>query len=248
MLELYHFEPGANSLKALLCLKEKGLDFESRYVNLHEFEQHDPEYVRINPNGQVPALVHDGAVITESTVINEYLEDVFPELPLRPADPVIRASMRVWTKFVDEYLNPAASILGWNRIIKPLVEHLTEEEFEEKLKRIPLKEQQDKWRTAANRTFPQEQLDDCQRRVAVSVEKIEKSLANNEWITGPDYSLADISCFSVLAPMPMFNEQAINRDKSPKSMAWHDRMMARPAVRATFAMARRPMPYMEKTA
>lgn len=248
MLELYHFEPGANSLKALLCLKEKGLDFESHYINLHEFEQHDPEYVKINPNGQVPALVHDGAVITESTVINEYLEDVFPEPPLRPADPVVRANMRVWTKFVDEYFNPAASILGWDRIIKPLVEHLTEEEFEEKLKRIPLKEQQDKWRQAANRTFPQEQLDDCRRRVEFSTQKIEKALEESEWVAGPDYSLADIGVFSVMAPMPMFYDQTVNEEKTPKCLDWHARMMARPAVKETFAMARKPVPYLDKTA
>ena len=248
MLELYHFEPGANSLKSMLCLKEKGVEFVSHYVNLHEFEQHDPEYVKVNPNGQVPALVHDGAVITESTVINEYMEDVFPEKPLRPADPVVRANMRVWTKFVDEYFCPALSILGWNRIIKPMVEHLSEEEFEAKLARIPLKEQQDKWRTAANRTFPQEQLDDCQRRVEVSIQRIEKALEDSDWIAGPDYSLADISCFSMMAPMAMFNEQTMNQDKTPRCMDWHARMMQRPAVRETFAMAKRPMPYMEKTA
>jgi len=217
-------------------------------VNLHEFEQHDPEYVKVNPNGQVPALVHDGAVITESTVINEYMEDVFPEKPLRPADPVVRANMRVWTKFVDEYFCPALSILGWNRIIKPMVEHLSEEEFEAKLARIPLKEQQDKWRTAANRTFPQEQLDDCQRRVEVSIQRVEKALEESDWIAGPDYSLADISCFSMMAPMAMFNEQTMNQDKTPRCMDWHARMMERPAVKETFAMAKRPMPYMEKTA
>ena len=248
MLELYHFEPGANSLKSMLCLKEKGVEFVSHYVDLHEFEQHAPEYVKVNPNGQVPALVHDGAVITESTVINEYMEDVFPEKPLRPVDPVVRANMRVWTKFVDEYFCPALSILGWNRIIKPMVEHLSEEEFEAKLARIPLKEQQDKWRTAANRTFPQEQLDDCQRRVEVSIQKVEKALEGSDWIAGPGYSLADISCFSMMAPMAMFNDQTMNQDKTPRCMDWHARMMERPAVKETFAMAKRPMPYMEKTA
>lgn len=248
MLELYHFEPGANSLKALLCLKEKGLDFVSHYVNLHEFEQHDPEYVKINPNGQVPALVHDGAVITESTVINEYLDDVFPDPPLRPVDPVVRANMRIWTKFVDEYFNPAASILGWDRIIESLVAHLSKEEFEEKLKRIPLKEQQDKWRAAASHTFPPEQLDDCRRRVDVSMQKFEKALEKNEWLAGPDYSLADIGVFSVMAPMPMFSNQTVNEHKTPKCIAWHTRMMARPAVGETFAMAKHPLPYMEKSA
>jgi glutathione S-transferase len=70
MLELYHAEPVANSMKPLICLHEKGLDFVSHYVDLLRFEQHAPEFVKINPNGQVPVLVHDGNAITESTVIN----------------------------------------------------------------------------------------------------------------------------------------------------------------------------------
>jgi len=74
MLELYHAEPVANSMKTLLCLKEKDLKFHSHYVDLLRFEQHRPEFLKLNPNGQVPVLVHNGAVITESTVINEYLD------------------------------------------------------------------------------------------------------------------------------------------------------------------------------
>jgi glutathione S-transferase len=245
MLELYHAEPGANSLKSMLCLKEKGLEFVSHYLNLAEFEQHDPAFVKVNPNGQVPTLVHDGAVITESTLINEYIEDVFPEPALRPENPVDRAHMRFWTKFVDEYFCPALSVLGWQRIIKPMVEHLSEEEFEAKIARIPLKEQQDKWRTAATQSFPQEQLDDCQRRVEASLKRIEAALHESEWVAGPDYSLADISCFAMMAPMPRFNDHTMNHDRTPKCMDWHARMMGRPAVKETLAMARRPLPIPE---
>jgi glutathione S-transferase len=68
MLHLYHAEPVANSMKSLLCLREKGLDFASHYVDLLRFEQRGEDFVKLNPNGQVPVLVHDGAVITESTV------------------------------------------------------------------------------------------------------------------------------------------------------------------------------------
>jgi glutathione S-transferase len=71
MLHLYHAEPVANSMKSLLCLKEKGPDFVSRYVDLLRYEQHGKDFVKLNPNGQVPVLVHDRAVITESTVINK---------------------------------------------------------------------------------------------------------------------------------------------------------------------------------
>ena len=90
-LKYYHAEPLANSLKSMLPLKEKGLAYESRYVDLHKFEQHSDWFVAINPEGQVPVLDHDGAIVTHTTVINEYLEDVFPDDqpasgPLRPRD------------------------------------------------------------------------------------------------------------------------------------------------------------------
>jgi glutathione S-transferase len=225
MLELYHAEPAANSLKCMLYFKEKGLDFVSHPLNLAEFEQHNPAFVAINPNGQVPALVHDGVVITESTLINEYVEDVFPEPALRPADPVFRWRVRFWTKFVDEYFCPALSVLGWQRIIKPMIEHLTHEEFEAKVARIPLKEQQDKWRTAATQSFPQEQLDECARKVNVSLEKIEASLAENAWVVGPEYTLADKSCFAMMAGMPKYYGHFLNQVNTPNCVNWHARMM-----------------------
>ncbi|MGA8205031.1 MAG: glutathione S-transferase family protein [Woeseiaceae bacterium] len=236
MLELYHGEPAANSLKSLLCLKEKGLDFVSHRLNLGEFEQHEPAYVAINPHGQVPTLVHDGNVITESTLINEYLEDVYPEPRLRPEDPVARAHMRYWTKFVDEYFCPALSVLGWQAIIKGMVEHLSEQEFEAKIARIPLQEQRDKWRIAAKQAFPKDQLDDCSRRVDVSVARIEAALEKSPWVAGPDYTLADIACFAMMAGMPVFQPKIMNRENAPRCMDWHARMLGRPAVKATLAI------------
>ncbi|HEY7378643.1 MAG TPA: glutathione S-transferase family protein, partial [Steroidobacteraceae bacterium] len=118
MLELYHGSPAANSLKALLPLKEKGIEYTSHYLNLLEFEQHEPWFVAINPEGQVPVLDHDGVIITHTTVINEYLEDAFPDTPpLRPADPVGKARMRYWNKFVDEHVMNYVSMHGWHRLV-----------------------------------------------------------------------------------------------------------------------------------
>jgi glutathione S-transferase len=87
-IELYHGGLTACSIKSRLCLKEKGVPYVSRYVNLSRFEQHDPDYLKLNPNGLVPTLVHDGAIIIESTVINEYVDEAFDGPTLRPADPV----------------------------------------------------------------------------------------------------------------------------------------------------------------
>ena len=95
MLELYHFGPVANSLTPLLCLLEKGIPFENRVLNSRLWEHHTPEFQQLSPEGMVPILVHDGRVVRESTVINEYIDSVWPDNPLRPADPWLRAEMRV---------------------------------------------------------------------------------------------------------------------------------------------------------
>ena len=120
MLTLYSFGPGANSLKPLLTLYEKGLEFKIVRLNPAKFEHHEDWFKAINPNGQVPALVDDDKVITKSTVICEYLEDEYPtEVKLRPDDSYGRAQMRVWTKWVDEYFCWCVSTIGWERMIKP---------------------------------------------------------------------------------------------------------------------------------
>jgi glutathione S-transferase len=225
----------------MLCLKEKGIDFVSHYLDLSKFEQHSPEFVKINANGQVPVLVHNGAIITESTVINEYLEDVFPEPSLRPKDPVARARMRIWSKFVDEYFCPALSILGWQAIIPGFVKGLSPAEFEAKIEQIPLKEQRDKWRTAA-KSFTPEVLAESRRKVVVSIERMEKILGESPWLAGPSYSLADINTYSMVAAMPRLMPDIVNEKQTPRIVAWLATMNARPAVKATLAMARRPLP------
>ena len=103
MLTLYHGLASTCSKKVRLTLFEKDIPFESRIINLQKFEQHSPEYLAVNPNGVVPAIVHDGRPVIESSVIIDYLDDVFPAPALRPADPHDRATMRIWIKWSDEH-------------------------------------------------------------------------------------------------------------------------------------------------
>src|SRR5258708_17133477 len=86
-LTLYHWEPNANSGKPMLALAEKGVDYHSHYLDLLRFDQHQPEYLQVNPDGTIPALVHDGRVLTESTPMLEYIDEQFEGPQLRPADP-----------------------------------------------------------------------------------------------------------------------------------------------------------------
>ncbi|MES2174931.1 MAG: glutathione S-transferase family protein [Pseudomonadota bacterium] len=242
MLTLYSFGPAANSLKPLLALYEKGLEFTPRFVDPTRFEHHEDWFKAINPRGQVPALDHDGHIITESTVICEYLEDAFPDaIRLRPADPVQIAEMRVWTKWVDEYFCWCVSTIGWERMIGPMARKLSDAEFEEKLKHIPIAEQQAKWRSA-RAGFPQAVLDEEMRKIRVSVDRLEQRLSESPWLAGEDYTLADICNFAIANGMQHGYADIVNRDATPNLVAWIERIAARPAAQAMFARSKTEMP------
>ena len=102
MLELYHHGTSVCAAKPRIVLAEKGVPWQGRYVDILAGEQFHPDYVKLNPKSVVPTLVHDGHVILESTIICEYLDEVFPEPPLKPIDPHQRAQMRWWNKRIDE--------------------------------------------------------------------------------------------------------------------------------------------------
>jgi glutathione S-transferase len=240
MLTLYSFGPGANSMKPLLALFEKGIEFTYRFLNPAKFEHHEEWFKQINPRGQVPALDHDGRIITESTVICEYLEDAFPDcsVKLRPADPYDIAQMRVWTKWVDEYFCWCVSTIGWERRIGPLARALSDEEFEEKVRRIPIPEQQVKWRNA-RKGFPKEVLDEEMRKVTASVRRLEERLAQSEWLAGSEYTLADVCNFAIANGMENGYAEIVNRQDTPHLVDWIERINARPAAREMFAKCRR---------
>jgi glutathione S-transferase len=235
MLKLYSFGPGANSLKPLLTLYEKGLEFEGIRLNPAQFEHHSDWFKAINPRGQVPALVDGQRVITESTVICEYLEDAYPTaVKLRPDDLADRAEMRVWTKWVDEYFCWCVSTIGWHRMIGQMVKHLSDAEFEEKLKAIPIPEQQVKWRRARE-GFPQDMLDEEMRKIVVSVKRLDDHLRENEWLAGGMYSLADICNYAIAGGMQFGFPELVNAAGTPGLLRWIEQIAARPAALRMYA-------------
>ena len=246
-LKYYHAEPLANSLKSMLPLKEKGLEYESVYVDLHKFEQHSDWFVAINPEGQVPVLDHDGAIITHTTVINEYLEDVFPDAqpdsgPLRPKDPLGAARMRYWNKFVDEHVMNYVSMHGWHRMVGVIARNIDGGTFEELLSHIPLPDQRKKWATARS-GFSDADLANATDKIVYALQKVEKQLGETQYLAGDTYTLADINFLSHCGMMVhrMFPE--LNVDETyPRLVAWRETVTARPAVKAALASEDRTQP------
>lgn len=105
MIKLYQSPPSANSRKVRIVLIEKGLDFERVNLDLAKKEHKNPDYLKIHPFGQVPALDDDGFAVYDSTIINEYLEDEYPYPPLLPEDSERRTLARLMEDFRDNYFN-----------------------------------------------------------------------------------------------------------------------------------------------
>jgi glutathione S-transferase len=113
MHKLY-FAPGACSFVPHVGLEliksATGQDFETQLVKLHKGEQQQPEFLALNPNGQVPVLVVDGKPLHQIVAICEYLDRMFPQVGLLPADAWERAQ--------------ALSMLAWfNNTVHPTFTH-----------------------------------------------------------------------------------------------------------------------------
>ncbi len=121
-LKLYHFILSTFSRKVRVAMAEKGIVCDKIIVDLMKGEQHNPDYLKLNPHGRVPTLLVDGAPIYESTAIIEYLEEVHPAPPLLPREPLARARARMIEEVIDGYLIPAARQVMVNTQLKPPAE------------------------------------------------------------------------------------------------------------------------------
>ena len=101
-IKLYHDVPSTNCDRVKIVLAEKGLAWEGVWVKLGKMEQKDPEHLKRNPYGKIPVIDDDGKLLFESCIINEYLDEKYPNPPLQPKDPYLRARGRI---LVDYFLN-----------------------------------------------------------------------------------------------------------------------------------------------
>ena len=238
---LYHWEPNANSGKPMLTLMEKGVAFTSRYVDLLNFDQHKPDYLAINPQGTIPVMKHGDLVLTESTAIMEYVEEAFPGPKLMPDDPRDRWRIRWWMKFMDQWLAPSFSMIGWSVFVGPAVRSKDPEELKAAIERIPLPERRVAWRKAIYGLFGDDEMKESQRRVAVGIGMLEKALSKRTWLASDQYSLADANGFNLAYALPLSQPSLSNDDLTPNIMRWLRAIYARPATKACWAKGRTNM-------
>jgi glutathione S-transferase len=224
-LHLFHFMLSNCSQRVRLGLEEKGLGWTSHHVNLRDNEHVTFDYQRINPNGVVPTLVHDGQVVIESNDILLYLEEHFPDPPLCPGDAAARGEMERLIQISGAF-QPKFKTLSHELLFRPFRQVGAEE--------IALYEKQhsDKSLVAFLRDYAEAgpawkaRVEEAQRELQTTLGTLESALAESPWLSGPDYGLADISW---VVNAYRFQQAQIDLTSWPRFQDWAQRAMARPA-------------------
>ncbi|OFZ98698.1 MAG: hypothetical protein A3H35_08090 [Betaproteobacteria bacterium RIFCSPLOWO2_02_FULL_62_17] len=244
MIELYHSTHSTCSQKVRLCLAEKGIAWSGHHLNLRRFDQLKPEFLAINPAGMVPVLADGGFTanesrvftLSESRIINEYLEEAYPQVRLAPADVHARARMRLWTKFSDDVATDAVKLPSFVKNIQPELQRLAPEEVRAMVARIPDPKVRERWTRAVTAGISAADLQPAIDRLTGMVERMDKALAQGPWLAGDAYSLADID----IAPFV----HRLNRvdlfylvEARPRVKDWYARISSRPAFAAAIPPA-----------
>ncbi|MGQ7794312.1 glutathione S-transferase family protein [Faunimonas sp. B44] len=235
MLELYNFAQSTCSLKVRICLIEKGLDWVDRRLVSKDHDHLSDWYLKLNPNGVVPTLVHDGVPIIESSVIAQYLDDAFPEHALTPPDPVGRARMRAWLAFVDHVPTPAVRYPSFQfGGLRLKFQTMTDEEFAANARKRPLKSSF--YERMGRDGFPQEDVDKALGDIRKTAARMDGMLAEHggPWLLGEQYTLADICVAPLMDRMEDLGLARLWENDHPAVADWLARIQARPAYQQAY--------------
>jgi glutathione S-transferase len=242
-LMLYHYWDSTCSMKVRFCIEEKGISHQKTFVDLLAFDQLKPEYLSINPNAVVPTIVHNGNSIVESTVINEYLEEVFPEVPLLPEDPVMRAAVRALVRIEDGKMHDAFRAPTFNLMIKPMFENASDDEVERVAATHPQKWIGEYWKKTIKSPVDAAAVEASFNDLRVVMKKLDKVLDDGRpWLGGKDVSLAECSFVSLVDRTEYLGRSDLF-DEFRALKEWRSRLQARasfckavpPANRRMFA-------------
>lgn len=242
MLELYHWEPVGACGRVLITLHEKGIDYQSHYLDVLAFEQHRPEFITLNESGEVPVLVADGTTMNEASYICEYLEETYPQNPLMPEQSLARWAVRVWAKYVDDYVAACASDLAWMALENNNFKQRDSAVIEQAIAAIPMQERRDAWQEAAA-GYDADRMQRARERMEELIKKMVQDLASSEWLVHSGYSLADIAVFPYANYLPRVLPDLVNDKNAPHTIAWLKRMQELTAVKEALAMAKHIDPF-----
>lgn len=232
-LVLYHADYSTCSQKVRIALAEKNIPFVSKPMSFRKEEQLSEDYLKINPNGVVPTLVHGGEVIVDSSCILEYLDETFKETPLVPDAPLARAHMRGWLRFMEEVPTKAIRTPSFENVFLPAMRLVkSTKSFNRSRDKRTIRRG---FYTKMNggKGFDRMEIVDSVYQLRDTVVRMDQALKQAPWILGERLTLVDIS----LVPLIDRAEDMGMRylwDDLPTVADWLNRLQSRASFKAAF--------------
>jgi glutathione S-transferase len=232
MLTLYDFGNSVCCQKVRITLVEKGLTWDAIRVDLFKSEQYDPDYLKLNPKGVVPTLVHDGTPVIESTLICEYIDDTFPDPPLMPKDAATRTRMRLWSKMVDEGLHEGVTELSFSAMFRERMKAMTPQMREKRFANIGDPRRRDRFKS----TYEQGTQSPFVLYSIAAYERAFKAMEQTlseggPWLLGARPTLADINLMPYAARLDYLGLIGVWIDDRPRVRDWWARVQDWPSFR-----------------
>lgn len=234
MIEIYKAGNSICTQKVLIVLAEKRVPFTAHDIDLFNNEQYRPEYLAINPKGVVPALVHDGKVITESTLICEYLDDTFSDPRLIPAAPYERVVMRKWSKAVDEGLFEATRELSFSAMFRERMRGMTETQREKRFTNIGDPNKRARFMSTYELGVESPYVFQAIANYENAFRDMENALAKDSkgWLAAATMSLADINMMPFVARLAYLQIIDVWTENRPLCRAWWSKVQQLPSFQA----------------
>lgn len=228
MLHLYHTDMAVCAAKVRITLAEKQLEWTGRHIDLAAGEQFSSDYLAVNPNGVVPTLVHDGLVVRDSTVIGEYLDDVFPDTPLRPSSPHARASMRYWTKQEDD-IHQVVNTFMTAIAFRAAERQKSEMARRERAAKIGDPIRRERWESLTGEGLESPFAAVAFNRLARLLAEMQTALQDKPWLGTGQFSLSDIGYLPYFHALSMLQLAPLWNDRFPAVTKWLAVARSRPS-------------------
>ena len=229
---LYNAPQSTCSQRVRFVFNAKELPFDEVKLNLLEGDQLKPEYLKLNPNGVVPTLDHDGAIVIDSTVIIEYLDEISPNGTFTPENPVERARMRSLMHFIDEMPAAAVRVPTFNLAFLPRFQKMGREDFVAMAESKPLR--REFMLTMGQTGFSKSEMDAALARLRRTYERMDAEIerSGGPWLLGKKMTLADVSVMPAL--VRMHDLGIADWQDLPRVVTWFDNIRAQAAFKPTY--------------
>ena len=231
MLKLYYFENSICSERPLMVLAEKGItDWSPHHVDLFKGEQFDSDYLKLNPKAQVPTLVHDGRVIRESSLICDYLDDLYPDPALKPSASADVAQMREWIKESDEGGFEGVAALSFTAVFRAKLMAMSEEDRQAYWEGQTVLERTQRQQSCVFEGLSSPYVSRaiaCWERLFTKIEKT--ILTGGPWLMGEQFTLADLELSTFVARLDGLTLVDPWLEGRPNAMTWWKAVQARPS-------------------